>query len=213
MQSQRVLSALLSKQISRTALWFALALYIPIQIVAGIAQREQMNLDGIAYLRLSGYIVEGRLSDSISSYWSPLLSWSIAPLLAMGLDGFDASHIAMSVWGAAYLVATFFSCGFSRLRTPWDVAFMLVAALVAVSQVARLVAPDVIMSCLLLLYSGVTLVPVCSGRKGLPQAPAYWRELHIWPNRMRCRSSSSISRALWSCDISSTANAGHVPTR
>src|SRR5262245_53439201 len=125
MQAQRVLSPVSSKPFkpfSRTSLWLALALYIPLQVTAGIAQREQMNFDGIAYLRLSRYIVEGRLFDSISSYWSPLITWSMAPLLAMGLDGFAASHIAMSVWGTVYLVAVFFFLrNFSVLRTAWDV--------------------------------------------------------------------------------------------
>ena len=46
--------------------------------------RDQINTDGVAYIRHAQYLSEGRFAQSVSGYWSPLLSWCMCLFSTLG---------------------------------------------------------------------------------------------------------------------------------
>lgn len=55
--------------------------------------RYTLNPDGVSYISIASQYVDGHSSDAINAYWSPLLSWLIAPLIALGFTGQDSFMI------------------------------------------------------------------------------------------------------------------------
>ena len=68
----------------------ALILLVCVAVVSSLAHanRYQMSADGVAYLRLAGYMAEGRLDRAVTGEWAPLLSICVA-LFSEG-DGEDS---------------------------------------------------------------------------------------------------------------------------
>src|SRR4051812_37349686 len=64
-----------------------LLLYAAIMVPGIHARVEQINADGVIYIRRADYIAGGNWSASLSGYWSPLISWCIVPLRRLGVDG------------------------------------------------------------------------------------------------------------------------------
>src|SRR4051812_44060233 len=62
-------------------------------------QLDRMNPDAVAYVRRALYLSQGDFKSSVSGYWSPMISWSIAPLLKMGVDGLHAARFVLFGWG------------------------------------------------------------------------------------------------------------------
>ena len=60
-----------------------------------------MSPDAIAYLRNARYVAEGRFAQSVSGVWSPLVSWCVAPFVALGIDPLHALYAVLALWGAA----------------------------------------------------------------------------------------------------------------
>lgn len=140
------------------AWWLPFLIYLLVAGLGAWAQREQMNGDGVAYLRHALYLSEGRWADSVSGYWSPLLIWSMAPLIGLGMDGVYAGHLAMVIWGLVLLGASYFFLGrFTRLSARWATAAMVLLALKYGVLVAGLLTPDIGFAALLLIYGGLSL--------------------------------------------------------
>jgi hypothetical protein len=58
-----------------------IGIYLALAFGNALAHAERINPDGICYARLAKYLVAGDLPDAISTYWSPLFAWSMAPFL------------------------------------------------------------------------------------------------------------------------------------
>ena len=138
----------------------ALIVYLALIVPAAVSNVERVNPDGISYICLARNLSEGRLFDSVSSWWSPLISWCIAPLLAVGVDGLAAARIVLAAWGAVLLVgAIALARRLSDLRAPWSLLPALLIALAAVFRAIRVISPDVIVAACLMLYFHATLHP------------------------------------------------------
>jgi hypothetical protein len=61
-----------------------------IYIIAGILCfpffMYQINPDGVCYISIAKNYAAGNFHDAINGYWSPLISWVMAPFLSMGFD-------------------------------------------------------------------------------------------------------------------------------
>jgi hypothetical protein len=57
--------------------------------------QNNLNPDGIAYLRLASYYAVGNVGLALSGYWEPMLSWAVAILLKLGLVPLLAGRVAM----------------------------------------------------------------------------------------------------------------------
>src|SRR3954471_11186652 len=79
----------------RQLMYFLLPLLVYVAIAAPMAvvNRERINPDAVAYIRRGIYLARGDFYHSVSGYWSPLISWCIAPLVAGGMDGLHAARV------------------------------------------------------------------------------------------------------------------------
>ena len=139
------------------ALIVPLLLYAVLVCFVGFAQRDQINPDGIAYVRNALYLSQGKWADSVSGYWSPLLSWSIAPLLYFYLDGLYSARLALGAWGVIMIVGAFaFVRRCTPLAFPWDMVVVTLVALVTVDWATCRITPDLPLGAVLTWYFCLT---------------------------------------------------------
>ncbi|MCX8109079.1 MAG: hypothetical protein N3G20_09775, partial [Verrucomicrobiae bacterium] len=94
---------------------------LPLEIAIGVthivllvwalqANKNNLNADGIAYLRLASYYADFRAPLMISGYWGPMLSWLTAVWLKFGVPIMIAGRLSMLTsaivyaWGARALL-------------------------------------------------------------------------------------------------------------
>jgi hypothetical protein len=135
-----------------------LVLYAAIVIPLAIASRERINPDAVSYIRRALYISRGDFYHSLSGYWSPLISWCIAPLMKMGMDGLHAARLITCLWGAIWLIAfgTFLN-RFTSIHRVWKLCALFVMAVFIAEIAARQLTPDIILAaCLFCYFSLIT---------------------------------------------------------
>ncbi len=131
-------------------------------VTVAVRNVDQLNADGVAYLRIAGYWAAGATDLAVNGYWGPLLSWLMAPLLAAGVSGAVAARSVM-VFSAVVFA---FSC--YRLLTrahqrPWVIlAGLGLACLSSVSWSVEALTPD-------LLLAGWLSLALAHGLKGEDQ--------------------------------------------
>lgn len=136
--------------------------------LAAWRNRDALNADAIAYLRLASYYVEGHLNLAVSGYWGPLLSWLIAPLLAVGIEPLPAARVVMAGTALIFLagvgaVLKGFAAAAddsandaSRLSPRWAGLGVLIAVASVVSWSVEYISPDLLQGGLWLL--GLALI-------------------------------------------------------
>lgn len=127
-----------------------LAVYAALSIRAFSMVRDTINPDAVAYLRNALYWSQGRFEYAVSSYWSPLLSWSVVPLSAIGLDRLHAAYVSLALWGG--LLVVFSRSLLDRFGGISNGLAAVVLALVAESAVtwSATAFPDVILAACLM---------------------------------------------------------------
>ncbi len=130
--------------------WTLLALVLLCQLLllinAGANNQQQLNSDGVSYIRIATYYARGQADLMVSGTWSPLLSWIIAPLLAIADDPLVAARIAMGASAVVFAVGSFVL--FCKLELG-AVAATLGAAIVALASVpwsCSEITPDLLMA-------------------------------------------------------------------
>ena len=136
------------------AAWLAVAVFYALLVgLAALARRDHVNPDGVACIRNALCLAEGRFSDSVSGHWSPLLCWSLAPLLAWGVDGLYAARIVLAVWGALLVAGTaLFVRRCTWLAWPWNFVVLLLVALGAVRWATSDITSDILQGAILVWY-------------------------------------------------------------
>jgi hypothetical protein len=144
-----------------------LAFYAIVTCLGAVARRDEINPDGIAYIRNAIYLAEGRWRDSVSGYWSPLLSWGLAPLMYFGHDGLYALRAVLGVWGAVLVIGVWVFLGrCTAVAFPWNVVVLMLVVLAAADWATSMSTPDVLLGALLLWYFVFTATPdVLSSRR------------------------------------------------
>jgi hypothetical protein len=137
----------------------AIVCQLALLMVVGFANANALNPDAVAYLLLASHYAEGEFGLAVTGYWSPLLTWILAPLVGGISDPLIAARIAMGVSAVVFLVGSISL--FDRLRLP-PVARVLATWIVAVASVSWSVAnitPDLLMGGLLCLALARILPP------------------------------------------------------
>lgn len=113
--------------------------------------------DGIVYLSLAEHWSAGRVTDAVNGFWSPLLSWMLAPAAALGVPMLIAARLLQL--GVALFAVTMLQRLMRALRLEPVLSEVLVLATVPFLLYAAfsLVAPDLLMAASLLGYL-VTIV-------------------------------------------------------
>ena len=158
----------------RLTLLVALGVYGVLTVAASRTHLDRINPDAVSYLRHALYLTEGRLYDSISGYWSPVLSWCTAPLMAAGMEGLHAARVVLAMWGVVLIVAAY---AVIRRWTSLPAGLAMVAlVLVAETTVrwATTVFPDIIMAACLMGYCAVLLRADFAERRSLQVLCGVW---------------------------------------
>lgn len=79
-----------------------------IYIIAGILCfpyfMYQINPDGVCYISIAKNYAAGNFHDAINGYWSPLISWIMAPFLSMGFDALITFKVINLIIGLGCLL-------------------------------------------------------------------------------------------------------------
>ncbi len=126
--------------------------YTVFALIFGFAYRYAINPDGISIIRLATYIAEGNFQYSISSSWSPLMSWLIAPFLYIGFDELTAARIIIALSGAGLIIGSWFLA--SRFDISHNLKFiaLLIASLLTADWTIRNIGADILIAALLVWY-------------------------------------------------------------
>jgi hypothetical protein len=144
---------------SHAALWGPLVLYLVLVTIASVRLADQINPDGVSYLRNARLLADGRFWDSVSGYWSPLLSWLFAPLLRFGIDSLVGARVVLALCGATLLITSWQLMNrLAILPVSWHAAIMTVIAINAVPW-TFLITPDVLLAACLFAYGVASLAP------------------------------------------------------
>ncbi|HEV8293161.1 MAG TPA: hypothetical protein VGP94_14600, partial [Tepidisphaeraceae bacterium] len=144
-----------------------LILYALLAIPLGIRHREMMNADAMCYIRRAGYLLHGDFYYFLSEHWSLMISWLMAPLQAIGMDGLYAARIVTVFIGALYMLC-FTALARRLLAVHWIwhlLAGMVIAPFIA-SVAIRVITPDLLLGAWLVLYMLVVLDPRLPDTRG-----------------------------------------------
>jgi hypothetical protein len=72
--------------------------------IAAWTNRDAINPDAVAYMRIATYYAENRIDLAISGYWGPLLSWLMLVPIALGLQPLKAARVAMACSAVVFLL-------------------------------------------------------------------------------------------------------------
>lgn len=138
--------------------------------ISGWVFRDAINPDGIAYIRIAGYYLEGPGDLAISGYWGPGLSLLIAAFKAVGAADLVAGRLAMGIGAVVFLAACdwfFGRAGLARRERLWSLgALALASALWSIENIS----PDVMVAAAMVMLVGVTLYPI----RGADWGRAVW---------------------------------------
>ena len=96
---------------------------------AGWINRQALNPDGVAYMRIASYYAPGKMDLAVSGYWGPLLSWLLVPWLKAGVTAVAAARIVMALSAVYFLWACWrVFVGFGLRGKPLNWALWSVAA-------------------------------------------------------------------------------------
>ncbi len=147
-------TATMRKGLSRSQACAKCAVIMAYLLVAGYVvalSRNQINPDGVSYVQIARHCAEGRFHLAVNSWWAPLLSWFLAPLLRTGVEPFLILKILGILFGLG------FAFGVERLvgrmnNDKGRFAGFVAALMLALTMLPAPVTPDLLLACLLTWY-------------------------------------------------------------
>lgn len=102
--------------------WAAVIFVILCVTVLGLAayhNRFSLNPDGVAYISIAEHYARGNWGAAINAYWSPLMSWFMAPFIALGFNGQEAFAVVNFLTGVYILLFGSWLCW--KISASWKV--------------------------------------------------------------------------------------------
>ena len=181
----------------------AFACQITLLCLAGWQNDYMLNTDGFAYLRIASYYAHGQTHLMISGYWGPLISWLMAPLLALGVPPLVTGRVVMGLSAVIF----WFGCisVFRSFRIPsWGViAGAWLAAFVSIWWSVENIAPDLLLAGLICLAVAQMVSPAwlenwrTAAFAGALWSAAYFAKAVAFPLALI---TSLVFAAIWSVD-------------
>lgn len=114
--------------------------------------RHQINPDGVGYLSVAEKYLRGDFADAVNAYWSPLYSWLLVPLLAVGIEPLLATKVLGMLTAGATLVAMWWLL--RRAGAQRDVCTLACLAATPLLLYAgyAVITPDLLVACALVFY-------------------------------------------------------------
>lgn len=87
----------------RGSLVLGVSVALSVVLVALVVAQQRLQVtagDGISYLSIAQQYAEGDVGNAVNAYWSPMVSWLAAPLIASGVGLEDAAGVVSCVAAA-----------------------------------------------------------------------------------------------------------------
>ncbi len=125
--------------------------YLAVAFYLVFLSRNKLTPDAAAYVQLARHYAHGELGLVVNSWWSPLYSWLLVPLVWAGVEIILAAKILAVFLGLG------FACGVRRLVRealggPYLHLSFAAALLLALPMLPTLVTPDLLLAALLAWY-------------------------------------------------------------
>ncbi len=124
-----------------------------------------LNADGTSYISIAEKYARGDFRNAINGYWGPLLSWLMAPLIAIGVGSFAAGRIVILAFGFPLLWGVRRISALLGIEEPLSSLLLFASLPVGLYMAFTMITPDFVVAALLLAYLGVFL------GEGFPRRP------------------------------------------
>lgn len=141
----------------------SLAIYLLVIVSLWSISSKNLNPDALSYIKLASYWRDGNLDLAISGYWGPLVSWLIVPLLALSDDLAVVGRLAAALAGITLPIAA--ESLFRTVALPGRIRLIMGVpmALAAADWASRGMAPDLLMTALLIVGLSALLRALLNG--------------------------------------------------
>lgn len=133
----------------------ALALHGALLALALLNSGGRFNEDAVAYVAIARHYEAGRYHLAVNGYWGPLFSWSLVPLLRLGIDPILAARIVNILSSGLFLAASAMLFRGFGLRGLGFALCLIVTALFSAYWAVNIISPDLLLASLLL--AGIAL--------------------------------------------------------
>ncbi len=170
-------------------------LVVAVVLVAVVVAQQRLQVtsgDGISYLSIAQQYARGDVSDAVNAYWSPMVSWLSAPLIAAGVGLEDAIGV-VSCFAAALVVGVGGWLVWSETRRIVPALVYMVVVTPAVMQAAPPRTPDLLVVAWVVVFlwalrwadrslrSGVRTRVASAAVLGLVVTLGYCTKLYVLP--------------------------------
>lgn len=141
---------------SRRQVWILAILYAVgvagFFVLAYLFRFNLNNIDGVSYMSIAKQYAHGFLWDAINPYWSPMVSWLMAPLIALGYSALSSFMIVNAMSAAiGVAVGTWFAWTRTN-RNFFSALFFLVISLVFYAGSSFILTPDSLVATWVILF-------------------------------------------------------------
>lgn len=143
--------------------------------------RYLLTGDGIAYITIAQHYLNGDLSAAVNGYWSPLFSWLLVPLMAVGVEGllaFKIVNLLLGVWAVGLVGEVLRGL---NVTNQWRLTAMIATIPLVLFYAFYICTPDLLVVCMLLWYfnlfdgkSGKFLPGIVGSVAFLAKAYCFW---------------------------------------
>ncbi len=113
---------------------------------------HQINPDGISYITIARQYLQGNYADAVSGHWGPLFSWLLIPFIGCGINSLFAVKLLNLIIGTFTVTGLYILSFRFRMTQALRICILITAIPVLVYFAFYLITPDLLLSCLLLLY-------------------------------------------------------------
>ncbi|MEX1179049.1 MAG: glycosyltransferase family 87 protein [Nitriliruptor sp.] len=113
---------------------------------------QHLTPDGISYLSVAEHYAAGRLTEAVNGYWSPLFSWAMTPLIAVGVPSTLAAKIVTLLAALGVLWAIRRSTRTIGVSEPTVTLVSWAMVLPLIASAYAFITPDLIVALPVLLY-------------------------------------------------------------
>jgi hypothetical protein len=118
-----------------------------------------LNPDGVSYISIAEKYLRGEFLQAVNSFWSPLYSWLLLPLMAAGVEPIIAARLISILAGLAALAGAMRLAGRIGLDPGIRLAVLIGLAPAMLLFAFSCITPDLLATALLLWYFSSILDP------------------------------------------------------